>query len=81
MLDDPWLATDLIGKKKFVGTLPSLSHWETSVPFLRRKWCWSELVEPADYGDRKKTEPFLGISVIWGYAKDGARCLRCPRLR
>lgn len=77
MTDDPWLATDLIGKKKFVGTLPSLSHRETPVPFLGRKWCWSEPVELADYGDRKKTEPVLGIFVVWGYTKDGARFLRC----
>jgi hypothetical protein len=64
--------------KKFVGTLPSLSHRETPVPYRGRKWCWFKLLELADYGDRKKTEPFLGISVIWGYAKDGARFLRCP---
>jgi hypothetical protein len=79
MPEDPWLATDLIGKKKFVGTLPSLSHWETSVPFLGRKWCWFELVELADYGDRKKTEPVLGICDM-GLCKGRCEMLALPQI-
>src|SRR5271154_1677986 len=79
MPEDSWLATDLIGKKKFVGTLPSLSHWETSVPFLGRKWCWSELVELADYGDRKKTEPVLGICDM-GLCKGRCEMLALPQI-
>jgi hypothetical protein len=58
------ITIELIDKKNFVAALPSLSHGETPVSFLGRKLFWSELAEPADYGDRKKMDSVLGISVM-----------------